>query len=135
LGRSYSEIQDWEKADVALTRAIAKGGLKDVGLAWVLIGQSRYERDDRSGAREAFRAASNRGARGWLDFMAAEDATEVAIARFEISSKLQDARAEKQRCDKLSVFGDQGLPEACETVTQRITEIETDLIAFDRRNS
>jgi len=34
----------------------------------------------------------------------------------------------------LSVFGDQGLPEACETVRQRITEIETDLIAFDRRN-
>ena len=134
LGRSYSEIQEWEKADVALTRAIDKGGLSNPGLAWVLIGQSRYERDDRSGARDAFRNAGNRGARGWLDFMAAEDATEIAIARFEISSRLQDARAEKQRCDKLSVFGDQGLPEACETVRQRITEIETDLIAFDRRN-
>jgi len=43
LGRSYSELQEWAKAEEALTNAINKGGLKDKGLAWVLIGQSRYE--------------------------------------------------------------------------------------------
>ncbi|MEL7545743.1 MAG: tetratricopeptide repeat protein [Pseudomonadota bacterium] len=131
LGRSYSELQDWEKAEEALQNALNKGGLKDRGLAWVLIGQSRYERDDRAGAREAFRSANNRSGRGWIDFMGAEDATEVALARFEISSKLQDAVAEKDRCNKLAVLGDP--PEACQTVDDRIEEAETELAAFDAR--
>ena len=54
----------WDKAEDALIQAINKGGLSDAGLAWVLVGQSRYERDNRSGAREAFRNANNRGGRG-----------------------------------------------------------------------
>jgi len=131
LGRSYSELQQWDKAEEALQNALAKGGLKDRGLAWVLIGQSRYEREDRSGAREAFRNANNRSGRGWIDFMGAEDATEVALARFEISSKLQDTIAEKDRCDKLAVLGDP--PEACQTVRDRIKEAEDELAAFDAR--
>jgi hypothetical protein len=65
--------------------------------------------------------------------MAAEDATERALARFEISSRLQDARAEKTRCDKLSVFGDEGLPEACLDIRDRIQSFEEELIAFDAR--
>jgi uncharacterized protein HemY len=133
LGRSYSELQEWAKAEAALLNALEKGGLENASLAWVLIGQSRYERSDRSGAREAFRTASSRAGRGWIDFMAAEDATERALARFEISSRLQDARAEKTRCDKLSVFGDEGLPEACLDIRDRIQSFEEELIAFDAR--
>lgn len=134
LGRSYSELQDWEKVEDSLTKALNKGSLKDRGSVHVMIGQSRYERGDRSGAREAFRAASNRAGRGWLNFMASEDATEVALARFEISSKLQDARQEKENCRKVAVLG--GEPtEACQTVDERITQFEADLTAFDERNS
>ncbi len=133
LGRSYTELREWDKAEAALLNALDKGGLSDSKLAWVLIGQSRYERNDRSGAREAFRKANSRAGRGWVDFMAAEDATERALARFEISSRLQDARAEKTRCDKLRVLGDKGLPESCFDIGDRIGSLEDELSAFDAR--
>jgi len=131
LGRSYLELRQWAKAETALENAISKGGLSDRGMTYVLIGQTRYERKDRSGAREAFRLAKNRAGRGWINFMASEDATEVALARFEIASKLQDARAEKLVCIKTSVMGDP--TEACKSVDSRIGVLEEELIAFDAR--
>jgi len=134
LGRSYTELKQWEKAETAFTQALNKGGLKDKSLAWVLIGQSRYERKDRAGAREAFTKANSRAGRGWRDFMASEDATVVALARFDIASKLQDARAAKELCDKTKVLG--GDPtEACLNVDDLIAELEIELVAFDERNS
>ena len=131
LGRSYSELQQWAKAEEALTKALNAGGVKDRGLAWVLIGQSRYERDDRAGAREAFRQANNAGGRGWLDFMASEDQTEVALARFEIQSLVQDTENEQKRCKQIAVLGDENLPEACNTVDQRYKEAQERLAAFE----
>ncbi|MDJ0920627.1 MAG: tetratricopeptide repeat protein [Henriciella sp.] len=121
LGRSYTELQEWAKAEEALTNAINKGGLKDRSLAWVLIGQSRYERGDRAGAREAFRQANSRAGRGWIDFMASEDATERALVVFEASSLVQDLTTERKRCKDIEVLG--GEPtEACQTVDQRLDD-------------
>ncbi|MEO0549924.1 MAG: hypothetical protein AAFZ91_08380 [Pseudomonadota bacterium] len=121
LGRSYIELKEWANAEEALTNAINKGGLKDRALAWVLIGQSRYEREDRAGAREAFRQANSRAGRGWIDFMASEDATEVALVLFEARSLVQDLQTEKKRCDDIKVLG--GEPtEACQTVEARVEE-------------
>ncbi|MEM9939801.1 MAG: hypothetical protein AAF768_13220 [Pseudomonadota bacterium] len=121
LGRSYIELKEWANAEEALTNAINKGGLKDRALAWVLIGQSRYEREDRAGAREAFRQANSRAGRGWIDFMASEDATEVALILFEARSLVQDLQTEKKRCDDIKVLG--GEPtEACQTVEARVEE-------------
>ncbi|MEM7328524.1 MAG: tetratricopeptide repeat protein [Pseudomonadota bacterium] len=130
LGRSYSELQEWAKAEEALIQAINKGGLADAGLAWVLVGQSRYERDDRSGAREAFRSANNRGGRGWLDFMQAEDNTAVALARFEIFNEVSDYKKEKERCKDLAVIGE--TTENCQNVDERLAEAEERLAEFDR---
>ena len=127
LGRSYTELRNWPKAEEALTNAINKGGLKDAGLAWVLIGQSRYERDDRSGAREAFRNANNRGGRGWLNFMASEDATARALVLFEARSLVQDIKSEEKRCKDLAVLGESGLPPACATVAERLEAAEASL--------
>ncbi|MEL6858129.1 MAG: hypothetical protein AAFO74_07065 [Pseudomonadota bacterium] len=129
LGRSYSELQDWAAAEDALIKAINKGGLSDAGLAWVLVGQSRYERDDRSGAREAFRSANNRGGRGWIDFMAAEDNTAVALARFTLFNVVSDYKKEKERCKDLEVIGN--APESCETVDERLATAEKELADFD----
>ena len=98
--------------------------MKDKGLAWVLIGQSRYERDDRAGAREAFRNANNRGGRGWLAFMDSEEATEVALVRFEAQSLVQDTKNEKERCAQLAVLGEGNAPEACATVDERLKAAE-----------
>ncbi|WP_233350532.1 tetratricopeptide repeat protein [Henriciella barbarensis] len=122
LGRSYAELQQWEKAEEALVRAINTGGVQDRGLAWVLIGQSRYERDDRAGAREAFSNANNRGGRGWLAFMRSEEQTEVALVRFEAQSLVQDTENEKRRCEQLAVLGEGNAPEACATVDERLAE-------------
>lgn len=122
LGRSYSELQDWGKAEDALIQAINKGGLSDTGLAWVLVGQSRYERDNRSGAREAFRNANNRGGRGWIDFMAAEDNTARALVLFEAQNEVNDYKKEKERCKDLEVIGN--APESCLTVDERLAGAE-----------
>ncbi|MEL6781754.1 MAG: hypothetical protein AAFO51_05210 [Pseudomonadota bacterium] len=135
LGRSYSELQEWAKAEEALRRAIELGGVKDRGLAWVLIGQSLYERDDRAGAREAFRTASNAGGRGWLSFMQSEDRTEVALARFDIQSKVLEFTNEKEVCDRLKVLGDEGLPEGCADVSERLAAAREDLAEFDEANN
>ena len=130
LGRSYSELQNWAEAEDALIKAIDKGGLANAGLAWVLVGQSRYERDDRSGARQAFRNANNRGGRGWLDFMTAEDNTAIALARFEIFNEVSDYKKEKERCKDMAVIGD--VSENCDTVDERLAEAEERLAEFDR---
>lgn len=125
LGRSYSELRNWSKAEEALTNAINKGGLKDRGLAWVLIGQSRYEREDRAGAREAFRSANNRGGRGWIDFMAAEDNTARALVIFDADNLVRDILKEQQRCKELAVIGNP--PEACATVEERLEAAKVEL--------
>ena len=130
LGRSFSELQQWEEAEEALIQAINKGGLQNAGLAWVLVGQSRYERDDRSGAREAFRNANNRGGRGWLDFMRAEDNTAIALARFELFNEVSDYKKEKERCKDLEVIGN--APDSCNTVDERLAGAEEALAEFDR---
>lgn len=124
LGRSYAELQNWEKTEEAMSKALNAGGVKDRGLVWVLIGQSRYERDDRAGAREAFRNANNRGGRGWLQFMDSEERTEAALVRFEAQSLVQDTKNEKERCDRLSVLGEDNVPEACQTVEDRLKEAQ-----------
>lgn len=126
LGRSYSELKQWAKVEEALTNALNKGSLKDPGLTWVLIGQSRYEREDRSGAREAFRKANNRAGRGWLDFMDAEVATEKALRVFDAQNLVNDILKEKERCDELAVLG--GEPSAqCKTVGERLSDAEAEL--------
>jgi len=134
LGRSYTELKEWERAEAAFTQALNKGGLKDKSLAWVLIGQSRYERKDRAGARDAFTKANSRAGRSWRAFMASEDATIVALARFDIASKLQDAKAANELCKKTAILG--GEPtEACQNVDGLIAELEVELAAFDARNA
>lgn len=122
LGRSYADLQNWEEAENALAKALEVGGLKDRGLAWVQIGQSRYERDDRSGAREAFRNANNRGGRGWLAFMASEEATAKALRVFELDTVRREISNEKKACDQLLILGGDNLPEGCNDVEERLAE-------------
>lgn len=127
LGRSYADLQQWQNSEDALTQALNKGGVKDVGLAWVQIGQSRYERQDRAGAREAFRKANNRGGRGWIQFMNSEEATEKALVVFEARNKLQEIENEQKACDRLSVLGD--APESCTSIPTRLEEAQSELNA------
>lgn len=127
LGRSHADLQQWDEAEAALTRAINMGGAKDVGLAWVLIGQSRYEKKDRAGAREAFKKANNRGGRGWLSFMDSEDATARALRIFQARQPLITLENEKKSCEQFSMLDAESLPPGCATVDERIVEAQENL--------
>ena len=129
LGRSYSELKQWDKAEEAMQQAINKGGLKDKGAAWVSIGQARYERDDRAGAREAFRNANSRAGRSWLDFMQSEEDTAFARKRFDLSNSVKALKDEKKRCEQIAVLSPEPT-EACASVDARITEAQAALAAF-----
>lgn len=128
LGRSYADLQKWADAEQALTQALNKGGVKDRGFAWVQIGQSRYERDDRAGAREAFRQSNSAGGRGWLQFMDAEVATAKALVVFEARTLVQDLEKEGETCEKLEVLGDSS--EACDSLPTRLAEAQASLDAL-----
>lgn len=124
LGRSYADLQQWDKAEDAMQKAINMGGLKDKGTAWVMIGQSRYERKDRAGAREAFRNARNRAGSSWLDFMNSEEQTAVALRCFELQAPLMSIQNEQKVCKRLAVLGEENVPEECKTVGTRLEEAE-----------
>lgn len=119
LGRSFAELKDWERAEAALTQAINSGNAKDVGLAWVLIGQSRYERDNVQGAQEAFRRANNRGGRGWLQFIESERRTAQALECFDLQSPLLELENEQKVCRRLTALAEEDKPEGCQTVADR----------------
>ena len=119
LGRSYAELKDWDNTEEAMLKAI-NAGLSAPGDAWVLIGQSRYEQGDRAGAREAFRSANNRGGRGWLDFMASEEATELALRCFDLQAPILEIDNEQKACDRIRVLGEEQLPENCSSVEERL---------------
>jgi lipopolysaccharide biosynthesis regulator YciM len=124
LGRSYADLQKWEETESALTQALNAGGIKDRGTAYVMIGQSRYERGDRAGAREAFRQANNRGGRGWLQFMDSEEATADALVCFEVQSAYLNIENEAKICKRLAVLGEENVPESCKTVPERLKAAE-----------
>ncbi len=139
LGRSYFEMRNWEEAEKALRTALSKGGLKEPGFAWVLVGQSLYERGERPAAREAFAEAvkfpdGRSGGRGWLDFMNSEDETAKALRVFEVQQEVQTLVNEKQRCRQLEVLGDENAPAGCVTVEERLQVAEERLSAV-RGNS
>ncbi len=120
LGRSYADLQKWDEAEGALTKALSMGGLKDRGNAYVLIGQSRYERGDRSGARESFRQANNRAGSSWIQFMNSEEATADALVCFEVQSAYLNVENEAKICKRLEVLGEENVPESCKTIPDRL---------------
>ncbi|MCA8901432.1 MAG: hypothetical protein KDA53_09295 [Hyphomonas sp.] len=124
LGRSYADLQKWKEAEDALTTALNKGGVKDAGNAWVQIGQSRYERNDRAGAREAFSKARNRAGQSWLDFMRSEEETAAALECFKFQSAMMNVQNEAKICKRLDVLGPEYVTENCKTVNARQDEAE-----------
>ena len=122
-GRSYFELGQYDKAIDALTKALNRGGLKEPGFAWVLIGQSHYELDRREDALDAFQKGTEfpdgrQAARGWISFIRNEDATARALKCFNLRTPLTELETLQKSCKRLEVIGD-NLPEACATVDER----------------
>lgn len=120
LGRSYLDQKEWGKAEEALTSALNAGGLRDRGLAWTQIGQTRYERDDRAGAREAFAKANDRTGRSWLAFMDSEERTAKARVVEVADNERRELVTEQEACTTLTIIGGENLPEGCATVEERL---------------
>lgn len=74
LGQIYSELHDWNRARQALSRALARGGLKNAGGAYLLLGLAHYRLDAKDQARAAFikaqgAPATSQAAKQWLEHL------------------------------------------------------------------
>ena len=118
LANLYQVAREHEKAIPVIRQAA------DAGNAYVLIGQSRYERGDRAGARESFKTASNNAGRSWLAFMNSEENTKRALVCFEVQSAWLNVENEAKICKRLAVLGDENLPENCKTIKDRLEAAE-----------
>lgn len=68
-------IHEWQGATASLSRAIDKGGLKDVGKAWLLLGYLHLKSDNIDEATQAFQSATDwetvqNDAQQWLTWLA-----------------------------------------------------------------
>jgi hypothetical protein len=124
-------LQRWKEAEDTLQKAINGGGLADKGTAWVMIGQARIERNDRAGARDAFRSAGNEAGRNWLAFLDSEEVTKAALACFEIQSVQIALENETKACKATAVIGEAGQTAGCKTIEQRKKDIDAKFAASE----
>jgi tetratricopeptide (TPR) repeat protein len=74
LAEAHYQLNQWEPAAQAFQTALNRGGLRQPGEAWVLLGTARFNLDDNQGALAAFRegarfASSRSQANGWIQFV------------------------------------------------------------------
>lgn len=117
----YSEAQ-YAEAEEACLNALEKGGLERPGDSWVLVGNSRYERDNVAGAREAFQRGaqfshSRASAQGWLQFINEEQAAEQRRAELDEIVEREECIITIQRIRRDDVLegreGMTSIPERC----------------------
>jgi tetratricopeptide (TPR) repeat protein len=76
LGQIYVEQEKWNLAVMSLRKAISKGGLKNTGSTYLLLGMSYYELNDNKQAKKYFLKAAQysknkKAAMQWLDYISA----------------------------------------------------------------
>lgn len=74
LGQIFVEQEKWNLAVVALRKAISKGGLKNTGSTYLLLGMSYYELSDNQQAKKYFLKATQysknkKAAMQWLNYI------------------------------------------------------------------
>jgi len=74
LGQIYFEQEKWSSAITALNKAISKGGLKNTGATYLLLGMSHYELKKIEQAKKYFLKAAQysknkKAARQWLNYI------------------------------------------------------------------
>jgi len=78
IGQIYSELHDWPRAQQSLANAISKGGLKNAGGAYLLLGLAHYRLNAKHQAKEAFQKALEtqsvrNTAKQWLEHLEKEN--------------------------------------------------------------
>ena len=79
LGVVYMSIEEWEKAEDTLQKAIKKGDLKQEGEAYLRLGSVYFNMEQFKKAEDAFKAARRfpkvrKNAKGWIEYIVAEKA-------------------------------------------------------------
>lgn len=74
LAEAYYQLNQWEQSAQAFQTALNRGGLRQPGDAWVLLGTARFNLNDNQGALAAFREgarfpSSRNQANGWIRFV------------------------------------------------------------------
>ncbi len=74
LGSIHASQEEWNKAVSSLTKAISKGGLKDKGSTYLLLGMSYFELNNTKQAEKSFRQAtqyskSKKEALQWIEYI------------------------------------------------------------------
>jgi len=75
LARIHVEQELWQDAIAVINKALKKGGLKQTGEAYILLGMSLYETEQLSAAKAAFKKArkykkTRKSAAQWLNYVA-----------------------------------------------------------------
>lgn len=102
LGEAFYSEGKLAEAENALRQAINKGGLKNAGDAWVVMGNARYEREKRQEALDAFREGakfrnSAETANRWIEFILTELDTAKRWEEFKDGVKRDEVRV---RCER-----------------------------------
>ncbi|WP_040759207.1 tetratricopeptide repeat protein [Woodsholea maritima] len=77
LGEAYFQLNQNAQAETWLARAVERGGFDRIGNAWTMLGNARYNQNNRQGALRAWREGarypeSRRTAQGWIQFVVAQ---------------------------------------------------------------
>ena len=86
IARLHMDLYQWKPAEVAARKALDRGGLKEPGDAWLLVGMALARGDKLDAARIAFVEAakhdsSEKWARQWLRFVEVEQERTAALTR------------------------------------------------------
>lgn len=110
LGQVYFADEQWAKSEETMRKALARGGLtsKQVGDAWLLIGNAQYNIDtesdvQRNKAKDSWRKATNysgsrKAANGWIEYVRSIQRIECQSCDVERKRAERRYNEEKERC-------------------------------------
>lgn len=127
LGQALYAEGEFDKAERSLRSALNKGGLKEPGNAWVLIGNSLYDSDRPREAIDAFRRGSRYGyseetANNWIKFVEGELLIQHRQEEFKKKVRREEIRLACER--RFGLIGSGGLQSLTTREADIVTEVE-----------
>ena len=129
LGQAHYAEGEYDKAERALRSALQKGGLKEPGNAWVLIGNSLYDSGHPREAIEAFKRGTRFGyaeetAENWIAFIKGELTVQHRQEEFKKKVRREEIRLACERRASVVAQGFDVTEEEFKTETEEVAEPE-----------
>ncbi len=104
LGQTYLNDDEWQKAESSINKGLQRGGLDNPGLAWLLLGITRYNQDKTDSALEAFAKSTDFedtkiNAKNWLKSLDREKKYAALVARIEQEEKFKEIEERKKKLE------------------------------------